>query len=91
MLTSIFSSFEALYAESFGQKVGFSWASPAKEVSPVNQKGVSPIIKEDSRSREEGNRSISPVNHHEQEKPRRRPRFAPELDGVHCFETIVPF
>ncbi|GMH19718.1 hypothetical protein Nepgr_021559 [Nepenthes gracilis] len=24
-------------------------------------------------------------------KPRRNPRIAIELDGVHCFETIVPY
>lgn len=30
----------------------------------------------------------------EKESSKRRvqlPRFAPELDGVHCFETIVPY
>ncbi|PPR94102.1 hypothetical protein GOBAR_AA26558 [Gossypium barbadense] len=25
------------------------------------------------------------------QKQRLRPRFAPELDGVHCFETIIPY
>uniref|UniRef100_A0A0E0DW85 Uncharacterized protein n=1 Tax=Oryza meridionalis TaxID=40149 RepID=A0A0E0DW85_9ORYZ len=24
-------------------------------------------------------------------KPEARPRFAPEFDGINCFETIVPF
>lgn len=42
--------------------------------------------------------SSSPVTvngkQEEKESSKRRvrlPRFAPELDGVHCFETIVPY
>ncbi|GMP70738.1 hypothetical protein CsSME_00029461 [Camellia sinensis var. sinensis] len=83
MSMSLFSSFDALCAEYLGQKVGFSWAKARKvdlDSSAVGhgKKTSSPmIVKESSnKSKEEG-------------KQQRRPRFAPELDGVNCFETIV--
>ncbi|KAL7204303.1 hypothetical protein ACSBR2_017386 [Camellia fascicularis] len=40
---SIFSAFDALSAESFGQKVGFSWAAKEGKVddSTVDRKGAS--------------------------------------------------
>ncbi|KAL7213990.1 hypothetical protein ACSBR1_026422 [Camellia fascicularis] len=83
MSMSLFSSFDALCAEYLGQKVGLSWAKERKvdlDSSAVDhrKKTSSPmIVKESSnKSKEEG-------------KQQRRPRFAPELDGVNCFETIV--
>ncbi|KAI8032039.1 hypothetical protein LOK49_LG01G01800 [Camellia lanceoleosa] len=87
MLMSIFSAFDALSAETFGQKVGFSWAAKEGKVddSTVDRKGVSsPESQMKKDSKVVGNSTT-------QQMTKRRPRFAPELDGVHCFETIVPY
>ncbi|KAL6972166.1 hypothetical protein U1Q18_031854 [Sarracenia purpurea var. burkii] len=95
MFMSIFSSFDALFAESFRQKVGFSSAAPGKEgkmeacVIDRREGTSSPVISENSSKTEGGNSSGRPVRVRKSEQ--RRPRFAPELDGVYCFETIVPY
>ncbi|PSS32283.1 Glycerol-3-phosphate O-acyltransferase [Actinidia chinensis var. chinensis] len=102
MFMSIFSSFDALFAESFGHKVGFFPAPPPKEAkvnaSPVDRRmeTSSPIIRENLSKSGERNSSESPACvqkslRQEQVKQQRRPRFAPEFDGVYCFETIVPY
>nr|GMD58540.1 AF211539_1 Avr9/Cf-9 rapidly elicited protein 65 [Ipomoea batatas] len=82
MMMSIFSSFDALSAELFGQKLGLSWvpfsAKEQKELrapaSGGSDKAASPAPAFDKKPRQE----------------QRRPRFAVELDGIHCFETIIP-
>ncbi|KAB1205204.1 hypothetical protein CJ030_MR7G021968 [Morella rubra] len=82
MMMSMFSSFDALCAESYGQKVSLSMG-PTKEPKPKPKErapeGYSTPPKHCSGQRQP------------QEKQQRMPRFAPELDGVHCFETIVPY
>ncbi|KZV40947.1 hypothetical protein F511_05192 [Dorcoceras hygrometricum] len=80
MLMSIFSSFDVLCAESFGQKVSVSNGQ-------ILQKPAAKV--DDSKSSKEVDRSPKVVK----KKPEvaRRPRFAPEFDGVHCFETILPY
>ncbi|PSS11901.1 hypothetical protein CEY00_Acc01307 [Actinidia chinensis var. chinensis] len=103
MFMSIFSSFDALCAESIGHKVCFSPASPPPKEAKVNSSSVdrrmepsSPIISENLSKTGEKKSSESPVcvrksRGQEQVKQQRRPRFAPEFDGVYCFETIVPY
>ncbi|XP_058206282.1 uncharacterized protein LOC131319871 [Rhododendron vialii] len=98
MLMSMFSSFDALSAESFGQKVGFSWTPTSKEGKVVDaSKGApSTLSNESAKKGKVGNsadgNSTGTCDGRKQKKPQlRRPRFAPELDGVFCFETIVPY
>ncbi|KAL3653737.1 hypothetical protein CASFOL_003418 [Castilleja foliolosa] len=80
MSMSIFSSFEALCAETFyGQKV-----------APLSTPPISNYVKIDDLMNKDKEVSLSPS----QPKDRRRTRatrFAPELDGLHCFETIIPY
>ncbi|XP_055827476.1 uncharacterized protein LOC129895741 [Solanum dulcamara] len=103
MMMSIFSSFDALSAEIFGHKVSRSW--PPATSDNEQQQGLGPLVSNRktaaspssiSSTGEPNNAgeaapapssSISPLRPQQQ----RRPRFAPELDGVHCFETILPY
>ncbi|GFQ08586.1 hypothetical protein PHJA_003002600 [Phtheirospermum japonicum] len=89
MSMSIFSSFDALCAESFfGQKISlFKGPAPSSD----NNKQA-PALKFDDQKRGKDVNSC-PSQPEKKLGDRRRfrgPRFAPELDGVHCFETIVP-
>ncbi|KAL5737088.1 hypothetical protein ACOSQ2_031886 [Xanthoceras sorbifolium] len=89
MMSIFFSSFDALCAEFYRQKIDFSAApagKPKQEASSMKRSGS------------EANKSPSPSSGRPSEEQRlriregaRRARFAPELDGVHCFETIVPY
>ncbi|GFY84019.1 hypothetical protein Acr_03g0007930 [Actinidia rufa] len=93
MWMSIFSSFNAVCAESFGQKVVFSWG-PAKQGTSVDDSAVvvrSPEIREGVKKCKIGNSTEPPADITKPQRVHRRPRFAPELDGVHCFETIIPY
>ncbi|EOY23698.1 hypothetical protein QUC31_008388 [Theobroma cacao] len=82
MMMSLFSSFEALWADSYGQKMKFSGST--EQAKP---KKVSCL---EGSKKETDKNSSSPANI---KKPQQllRPRFAAELDGVHCFETIIPY
>lgn len=94
-MMSIFSSFDAFCAESYGQKLKFS-----KPKDDGNNNNVSDRIKkknQDSGRSTSTSTSMPPpandVNKITQQKQntRKTPRFALELDGVNCFETIVPY
>ena len=112
MLMSLFSSFDALCAESFGQK---SWAPGASKSHHQQQEegsgSGSPLVLSSERKAaglvslddaggknkgKQGNMPSSPEanksgDRHRPLQQKRRPRFAVELDGVHCFETIIPY
>ncbi|KAG5403863.1 hypothetical protein IGI04_009982 [Brassica rapa subsp. trilocularis] len=84
-MMSIFSPFEALYAESNGFKMklpGGQKQSSGDSQSPAAEQqksyGRIPITSDDEKNKKE-EKKIQPM------------RIAPELDGVHCFETILPF
>ncbi|CAL1366521.1 unnamed protein product [Linum trigynum] len=91
MMMSIFSSFDALSGEFFGQKVnklpsGLSRQANGADSTKVDGgKSSSPAV-EKKRQESEG-------SHQEGGKRRAAggPRFAVELDGVHCFETLVRY
>lgn len=120
MFMSIFSSFDAVCAESFGHKVGFSFPllppfditqhkqpPPALVIAPASSERKATV--DSSSSIEEGslimkketssnnnvtshNDIIKIKNEKEKNQQReRKARFAPEFDGLHCFETIVPY
>ncbi|GMI76546.1 hypothetical protein like AT1G32928 [Hibiscus trionum] len=76
-MNSIFSSFDALCAEFLGQAVKPFFASA------THKDGVSGgVVPEDMKKKQQG--SV-------EKKQQRAPRFAPELDGLHCFETLVSY
>lgn len=81
MSMSIFSSFDALCAE----KLGFSW-SP----SPLSRQAAAVKIDDDLKKSkgEDVNSSSKPAK---DRRTKKALRFAPEFDGVHCFETILPY
>ncbi|XP_055827200.1 uncharacterized protein LOC129895502 [Solanum dulcamara] len=96
-MMSIFSSFDALSAEMLGQKVSRSWATATSDnkqqqqrVGPLgsNQKiAASPPSTSSTGELNKAGEAAPPSCPRQQ----RRPRCAPELDGVHCFETILPY
>ncbi|KAM7460346.1 hypothetical protein LguiB_036294 [Lonicera macranthoides] len=123
MFMSIFSSFDAVCAESFGHKVGFSFpllppfnitqhkqptpdlviaaASSERKGSVTSSSSMeegSLIMKKETGSSNNNNNnnnvtSSPDIIKNEKDKNQqreRKARFAPELDGLHCFETIVP-
>ncbi|KAF8116853.1 hypothetical protein N665_0014s0114 [Sinapis alba] len=81
-MMSIFSPFDALYAESSGFKMKL----------PGGQKQSSGDSQPPATEKQKNNGRI-PVSSDEEKKEKKiQPmRIAPELDGVHCFETILPF
>ncbi|KAK8497166.1 hypothetical protein V6N11_000612 [Hibiscus sabdariffa] len=72
-MNSMFSSFDALCAEFWGQAIRPSFASSTQSAAKVSQ---------DMNRKQQGN---------VEKKQQRAPRFAPELDGLHCFETLVSY
>ncbi|KDP32654.1 hypothetical protein JCGZ_14774 [Jatropha curcas] len=87
MMMSIFSSFDALGAELYGQKLNYSakqeTGTTVESIKKSRSEGKSlpssPVSKKGSAT------SLPP------QQERWTPRFAPELDGVHCFETILRY
>ncbi|KAG5617357.1 hypothetical protein H5410_017181 [Solanum commersonii] len=98
-MISIFSSFDALSAEILGQKVNHSWAPPTSDNK--QQQGVGPLVSDLKIAVSPPSISATGKLNKTEEAPPpsssskspsrpRRPKFAPELDGVYCFETIPP-
>ncbi|KZV31008.1 hypothetical protein F511_18112 [Dorcoceras hygrometricum] len=85
-IASIFSSFDG---ESFGKKVaGFLAPSPPKnQIQQLSSEQMAAAVKINDSNEEKQ------VDKNKTKKTEvcMRPRFAPELDGVHCFETILPY
>ncbi|KAL7093764.1 hypothetical protein ACP275_11G060100 [Erythranthe tilingii] len=82
MSTSIFSPFEALSADYyFGQKVaGLSCAPPPPNTNKHGAAAETVV-----------NSSSMPMKKPEDRRRIRRLRLAPELDGIYCFETLLPY
>ncbi|CAO2821372.1 unnamed protein product [Amaranthus hypochondriacus] len=88
---SIFSSFDLFCAESNGWKLVN--LSPLKASSSASTSSSSKSSIVDGLSKENCNTNRLPAKNesgNSQHKLKKNPRFALELDGVHCFETIVP-
>ncbi|XP_052873971.1 uncharacterized protein LOC128279380 [Gossypium arboreum] len=82
-MNSIFRSFDALWGELLGQAVRSSFASTTnKDGVRLFNGRVKVTIEEDIKKKQQGN---------VEKKQQRAPRFAPELDGLHCFETLVSY
>lgn len=98
MMMSIFSSFDALSAEFFGQKL--SLAKPSTTETKQQEVAVGPFVSDTkTTAAPPSNPSARVVKKAGEASPpsssrqqlQKRQRFALELDGVHCFETIVPY
>ncbi|TXG48524.1 hypothetical protein EZV62_024399 [Acer yangbiense] len=76
-------SFDALCAEFYGQKFDFSAAAKPKQEASLIKRSSGFEGNNKTEEQQQRRRRIREAT--------RRPRFAPELDGVHCFETILPF
>ncbi|KAF3634095.1 hypothetical protein P3S67_006902 [Capsicum chacoense] len=100
MMMSIFSSFDALSAELFGQKLSLS-RPPITDTK--QQQGVGTVAASDHKnvasppttSSSTGglikkNGEVPPPSSSRQQQQKRQ-RFALEFDGVNCFETIIPY
>ncbi|KAL7146058.1 hypothetical protein ABFS83_06G015900 [Erythranthe nasuta] len=93
MWMSMFSSFEAFGAESLSQRVALS-RSPASASASNNmkQEPTAAAVKiDDLKKGEKVNSSSTPPKKPENRQRIRAPRFAPEFDGIYCFETIIPY
>ncbi|KAF5175267.1 hypothetical protein FRX31_035141 [Thalictrum thalictroides] len=89
-MNSIFSSFDALCFEYFlHKKVGFQsfFAISTCTINKVEGKNTqSGQNEKSSKGTSEATASKPPQ---QQQKQKSGPRFAPELDGLNCFETII--
>ena len=74
-MNSIFSSFDALSAEFLGQAIRPSFASTTNSTNKET---------ENMKKKQEGN-----VEKKKKQQQQRVARFAPDLDGLNCFETFV--
>ncbi|KAK9724907.1 hypothetical protein RND81_05G107400 [Saponaria officinalis] len=88
-MMSLFSSFDALCAESTGWKsFNFSTAAAAPAAP-------STAAREEHASTTECNKQVQNKVNEEKKAVKkvitRNPRFALEFDGLHCFETILPY
>ena len=84
-MNSIFSSFDALCADFLGQAVRPSFASTTnKDCNSffLSSRGLTNKMTENMKKKQEGN---------VEKKQQRATRFAPELDGLNCFETFVSY
>lgn len=94
MFMSMFSTFDAFSAESLGHKASFSWPSVAglKKEATVSGSSSPSSGSQGATASDIGNKGKDGIKKPEvNQRPRRQPRFAVELDGVHCFETIIPY
>ncbi|CAK7357463.1 unnamed protein product [Dovyalis caffra] len=88
IMNSMFSSFDALSAEFLGLKVRSSFALATMDCNSkrvLNGSGNSKVAEDKLIKNQEGSSTRSFTR--KQEK--KMPRFAPELDGLNCFETIL--
>ncbi|CAA0813064.1 Unknown protein [Striga hermonthica] len=91
MSMSMFSSFDALCAESFfGQKTGL-FRGPLPSGGDADGKTSELKIGVVKKGKEVNSSPPQQEKRTEDCRRVRAARFAPELDGVHCFETIVPY
>lgn len=86
MMTSMISAFDALSFEPFCQKLKLSLVPSLREKTAPKE---AMVIKKEEKER---SNTLPPPSPQKQRRPEeKRSRFAPELDGLHCFETIVRY
>ncbi|KAJ8774711.1 hypothetical protein K2173_017157 [Erythroxylum novogranatense] len=91
-MMSLFSSFDALCAEfTYGKKLSLSLDSGSTTAS-IPSKDAAAVVDSSIRKSSPSDRNNKPSPCPSQSKrSSMKPRFAPELDGVNCFESIVPY
>ncbi|KAI8019136.1 hypothetical protein LOK49_LG04G02942 [Camellia lanceoleosa] len=101
-MNSIFSSFDAVCAEFMGQTVKaslpiipFSSNNNNNKAIIQSQHKLISTTKNSNNNIKEGKSSSPPlsppVSPSTPSQRKTAARFAPELDGLHCFESLVPF
>ncbi|XP_057969692.1 uncharacterized protein LOC131158815 [Malania oleifera] len=105
-MNSMFSSFDAFCAELLGQKMvkpSFPSMNDLMQKKKINNNNLnqSRVVGEEKaadyancKRREQGDSSSSSSaarGRSGREVKKAQPRFAPELDGLHCFETLVSY
>lgn len=87
----MFSSFDFLCAELLGHKVKAVYApSPSASSSSSGAAASTTTMEEKAKSVQQKKNSDAGEKA-EARQQRKTPRFAPELDGLNCFETLVPY
>ncbi|KAK4744891.1 hypothetical protein SAY87_011203 [Trapa incisa] len=86
-MNSMFSSFDALCAEFLGQTVKASFPSVRPTRSSTGGRSSDELQGRRAGGIEDGAGETKKSIHQQQKMG---PRFAPELDGIFCFETLVP-
>ncbi|XP_060971103.1 uncharacterized protein LOC133037715 [Cannabis sativa] len=92
-MMSMFSYFDVLLGDASTAK-GFSSSSSSSSSSAVKNKRENSIKNGDRRSENSATslpENVSTTATTRRDHQKRSPRFAPEIDGVHCFETILPY
>lgn len=84
-MMSMFSHLEIVQCQKWGFSLG---TGTKKELSSKPNTKATSSTAEPETTRKYPN--PSPAATTKQNPTRLRPRFAPELDGIHCFETILP-
>ncbi|KAL5714398.1 hypothetical protein ACHQM5_016365 [Ranunculus cassubicifolius] len=84
-MMSLFSTFDAVCAEYLCKNMGFAFPSSS---SCVVQKEIA-VSKSSSEVSKNSQPSSMQVKEPKQQQKQRSKRFAVELDGLNCFETIV--
>ncbi|KAK2981950.1 hypothetical protein RJ640_019170 [Escallonia rubra] len=82
-MNSMFSSFDAVCAELLGQ-TGRASVSPSKKVDGFLQSHQQTQKREQTKVTDEANEKKAG-------RQQRRARYAPELDGLNCFETMITY
>ncbi|KAL2249105.1 UNVERIFIED_CONTAM: hypothetical protein Sindi_2384200 [Sesamum indicum] len=83
MLMPILTPFDALFADAIRRKV----AALSRPPSPPNKEAQT--TNDMKKVKEVGGPSAAKMQ--DDRRRFRGLRFAPELDGIHCFETILPY
>ncbi|PON71973.1 Avr9/Cf-9 rapidly elicited protein [Parasponia andersonii] len=96
MMMSMFSSFDALFVEISKFSIGAGKPNAMGIPPPPPPPSASSLgsVKNDKREENIKNKNdsdgASMNSTTTQRKQQRMPTFAPEFDGLHCFETILP-
>ncbi|XVF51182.1 hypothetical protein PTKIN_Ptkin04bG0163900 [Pterospermum kingtungense] len=88
-MNSIFSSFDALCAEFLGQAIRPSFASTTNK--DANSSFLSSSRGLTNKTTESMKKKKKQEGNAEKKQQKKSPRFAPELDGLNCFETLVSY
>jgi hypothetical protein len=91
-MNSLFSSFDFLFAEFLGQTVKASFFPSAPKAGRSDSTATATATAIGGvKSQHDGvpNPKKATENVNKKQQLKKTPRFAPELDGLNCFETIV--